>query len=88
MAGSNRPLFILWIKPKSGVGSWTKAGAVFDNQFDMGLVINPGVVLTSELMEKNWLVFAPFDKEAYGNQTKKDQPSKDVEDLSQDDLPF
>ena len=59
---NNKPLFILWIKPKNGKGAWVQGGAVFNGKFDMSLVINQGVVLTSDLTEKCWLTLKPYEE--------------------------
>lgn len=89
----NKPIFVLWVKPKDGKGTWTKAGAVYDNKYDMGLVVHPGVVLTSELMEKNWLILKPFDEDRDSFKKRGGDigaPPMDFEspDKKEDEIPF
>jgi hypothetical protein len=94
VGSKKRPLFLLFIKPKDGSKNWTRAGAVFDNEFNMSLVLAPGIVLDGALQKEHYFNLDPYDPERHDIRRRSEEKEKPPEGQEEhppsedDDIPF
>lgn len=88
----NKPSFLLVIVDKENKKHKTFAGAVFDGRYNMLLVLNPGIVIDSQVSKTCYLNLVPYEDVKFERRQSYRKPEREDPDNASnpddEDIPF